>query len=101
MTKRFHNEVYKITFIFEINNRTSEEGSCYEDLEGIRIVIAPDETVGALAHEAVHAIDMLFDDRGIEREPLSEPYAYMVEWLVNKMFPIFYKHSKIYGKEKS
>jgi len=57
----------------------------YKEKKGGNAVwIPPHVDYGALAHEAVHLANYIFESRGIKTYPdgEDEPFAFLVEWIV-------------------
>lgn len=59
------------------------------------IVIKPNMKPSIIAHEALHIVNMLFQDRGIKLcTDNDEPSAYMLSWVVEKVYSALEKTSR-------
>lgn len=67
-----------------------------KDLFNIHIGIKPEARPETIAHEAVHAANMVFEYVGIEPSlDNDEPLAYLVGWFVTKLHNSLDKYNKI------
>jgi len=49
---------------------------------------------GVIAHEAVHIADFIFESRGVQRDwENDEPYAYIVQFLVDEIYKFIYENN--------
>lgn len=50
------------------------------------------KTVGTLAHECLHAVNRILDSKGMTATISDdETQAYLLAWLVDKLYPIYFK----------
>ena len=94
----FYCELYYQNFYFCMGWKRSEiksyfnieideiaKGSTISTHGGVIIWIDSKESLGALAHESVHAAKFLFAQKGIiSSNENDEPLAYMVQWIFEK-----------------
>jgi len=104
------NEVFKYTFYFstgseedfvdeyndiaddEEKEATGRSGYCLSDnaSEYVYLYIKSVKDLGAVSHEVFHAVSTCLSHRGItpQSEDGEETYAYMVEWLTNRILEV-------------
>ena len=105
--KKIYNDVYGQLFVFAIQEHPDEvfnkyginipsqsSGKCVSNEEFMIIAVGTDEIFNTIAHECYHAIEFLWDERGIEKiQGTDEAFAYMVGWLTNKCLDFFIKQT--------
>jgi len=61
------------------------------------LLMSPNATVGTMAHECIHCICSIFNDRGIKSNlDDTENLAYHVGWLTDMTFKAFRKSMKLW-----
>lgn len=59
------------------------------------LVIKPNLKPSAIAHEGLHVVNMLFEDRGVKLSTDNdEPSAYMLSWVVDKIHIALNNHKR-------
>jgi len=93
MRKKIYNDVYMqdfhLIFLDDLPKGKRPHDCCgwtVSEEGGIFIYLKKGATVRELAHEVDHAVSMLFDERGIERQIVDEAYAYMIGWLFKECY---------------
>ena len=54
----------------------------------------PPITPGVIAHESLHAVNMILDNRGVVEDfNNDEPVAYLLEWIVDRVYETMHKYN--------
>ena len=59
---------------------------------GVAVILYNNATIGTLAHESVHAADIIFEQLGMYTQGFNEgnePYAYLVGWITDCLHKIY------------
>ena len=72
----------------------------HKGIQGFFIILNFDSsnnkiTHGVIAHEAIHATNAIFSERGVVADFYNdEPYAYLIKWIVDQVHKFIQKHKK-------